>query len=299
MNKQISIIGVPMYLGVGQRGVDMGPSAMRYANIVERLEGIGHNIVDLGDIEAFNSESVEVGNPCVKYLKEVTAVNTNLGQKVSAIIADKRFPLVLGGDHSIAIGTIAGVAQHYSNLGLLWLDAHADINTDETTTSGNIHGMPLAASLGLGTSELANINGFAPKIQPENVVIIGARSLDSGEKRLVKELGIKVFTMHEIDRMGMARVMDLAILFLRERTNTVHLSFDLDVIDPQEAPGVCVPVRGGITYREAHLAMEMLSDTGLIVSAEFTEVNPILDNKNDTAETAVGLVASSLGEKLL
>ncbi len=299
MNKQISIIGVPMYLGVGRRGVDMGPSAMRYANIIERLEGIGHDIDDLGDIEAFNSESVEVGNPRVKYLKEVTAVNTDLAQKVSAIIADKRFPLVLGGDHSIAIGTIAGVAAHYKNLGLLWIDAHADINTDETTSSGNIHGMPLAASLGLGNSLLANINGFAPKVKPENVVIIGARSLDPGEKKLVKELGIKVFSMHEIDRMGMARVMDAAILFLRERTNTVHLSFDLDVIDPLEAPGVCVPVKGGVTFREGHLAMEMLSDTGLIVSAEFTEVNPILDNKNNTAETAVGLVASALGEKLL
>lgn len=299
MNKQISIIGVPMYLGVGRRGVDMGPSAMRYANIIERLEGIGHDIDDLGDIEAFNSESVEVGNPRVKYLKEVTTVNTDLAQKVSAIIADKRFPLVLGGDHSIAIGTIAGVAAHYKNLGLLWIDAHADINTDETTSSGNIHGMPLAASLGLGNSLLANINGFAPKVKPENVVIIGARSLDPGEKKLVKELGIKVFSMHEIDRMGMARVMDAAILFLRERTNTVHLSFDLDVIDPLEAPGVCVPVKGGVTFREGHLAMEMLSDTGLIVSAEFTEVNPILDNKNNTAETAVGLVASALGEKLL
>ena len=299
MKKQISIIGVPMYLGVGRRGVDMGPSAMRYANIVKRLEGIGHNVEDLGDIEAFNSESVELGNPKVKYLKEVKAVNTNLAQKISAIIAGGRFPLVLGGDHSIAIGTIAGVSEHYPNLGLIWVDAHADINTDETTSTGNIHGMPLAASLGLGISELANIHGFAPKIKPENIVIIGARSLDPGEKRLVKELGIKVFSMHEIDRMGMARVMDAAILFLRERTDTVHLSFDLDVIDPQEAPGVCVPERGGITFREGHLAMEMLSETGLIVSAEFTEVNPILDNKNNTAETAVGLVASALGEKLL
>lgn len=299
MSKQISIIGVPMYLGVGRRGVDMGPSAIRYANIVERLESVGHDVLDLGDIEAFSSESVEAGNPRLKYLKEVAATNVDLAQKVSGIIADQRFPLVLGGDHSIAIGTIAGVAEHYKNLGLLWVDAHADINTDETTSSGNIHGMPLAASLGLGNSELANINGWAPKVKPENVVIIGARSLDPGEKALVKKLGIKVFSMHEIDRMGMARVMDAAILFLRERTNTVHLSFDLDVIDPREAPGVCVPVRGGVTFREGHLAMEMLSDTGLIVSAEFTEVNPILDNKNDTAETAVGLVASALGEKLL
>lgn len=299
MSKQISIIGVPMYLGVGRRGVDMGPSAIRYANIIERIKSVGHEVKDLGDIEAYNSEDVEVGNLKFKYLREVVAVNTDLAQRVSAIISEGRFPLVLGGDHSIAIGTIAGVSEHYDNLGLIWVDAHADINTHETTSSGNIHGMPLAASLGLGHKDLTDVNGAGAKVKAENIVIVGARSLDPGEKRLIKELGVKVFTMHEIDRLGMAQVMEEAVAYLRERTSTVHLSFDLDVIDPQEAPGVCVPVKGGITYREAHLAMEMFSESGLMVSAEFTEVNPILDNKNDTAEIAVGLVGSVLGEKLL
>lgn len=299
MSKQISIIGVPMYLGVGRRGVDMGPSAIRYANIIERIKSIGHEVVDLGDIEAYNSEDIDPGNPRIKYLKEVAAVNRDLAERVSAIIKEGRFPLVLGGDHSIAIGTIAGVSEHYDNLGLIWVDAHADINTDETTSSGNIHGMPLAASLGLGNSALTNINGAKAKVKPENIVIVGARSLDPGEKRLIKELGVKVFTMHEIDRLGMTRVMEKAIEYLRGRTSSVHLSFDLDVIDPKEAPGVCVPEKGGITYREAHLAMEMFSEAGLMVSAEFTEVNPILDNKNDTAEIAVGLVGSAFGEKLL
>jgi len=205
----------------------------------------------------------------------------------------------LGGDHSIAIGTLAGVAKHYENLGVIWYDAHGDLNTEDTSPSGNIHGMPLAVSIGIGHPDLINIHGFAPKVKPENIVIIGARSLDEGEKELIREKGIKVFTMHEIDRLGMTRVMEECIDYLRERTDGVHLSLDLDGVDPADAPGVGTPVIGGISYRESHLAMEMLAESNLITSAEFVEVNPILDERNKTAIVAVALMGSLFGEKLL
>lgn len=205
----------------------------------------------------------------------------------------------MGGDHSIAIGTLAGVAKHYENVGVIWYDAHGDLNTEDTSPSGNIHGMPLAVSIGIGHPDLINIHGFAPKVKPENIVIIGARSLDEGEKELIREKGIKVFTMHEIDRMGMTRVMEECIDYLRERTDGVHLSLDLDGVDPADAPGVGTPVIGGISYRESHLAMEMLAESNLITSAEFVEVNPVLDERNKTAIVAVALMGSLFGEKLL
>lgn len=222
-----------------------------------------------------------------------------LAEMVDKIIQSKSFPLVLGGDHSIAIGTLAGVSKHYTNLGVIWYDAHGDLNTAETSPSGNIHGMPLAVSLGYGHELLTNILGASPKIKPEHVVIIGARSLDEGERRLIKELGIKVFTMHEIDRLGMTKVMESTIDYLKEKTDGVHLSLDLDGLDPNDAPGVGTPVPGGISYRESHLAMEMLAESGLITSAEFVEVNPILDERNKTASLAVALMGSLFGEKLL
>jgi len=300
MNKlNISLIGVPMDLGQARRGVDMGPSAIRYAGVVERLEEIGHTLTDEGDIHIASASKTEV-KAILRNLKEVTEACNELANKVSEVMDKGQFPLVLGGDHSIAIGTLAGLADRYENLGVIWYDAHADLNTGETSPSGNIHGMPLAVSLGLGHDSLMNIRGFAPKIKPENVVIIGARSIDPGERELIKEKGIKVFTMHEIDKLGMTEVMDQAMAYLKERNvDGVHLSLDLDGIDPIYTPGVGTPVPGGITYRESHLAMEMLHDSKMITSAEFVEVNPILDEKNKTADVAVALMGSLFGEKLL
>jgi len=299
MQKDITIIGVPLDLGAGRRGVDMGPSAMRYANLKERLERSGYDVVDLGNLNVPLPETYKVENTSVRYMKEVKQVNEELAVSVEKIIEEGRFPLVLGGDHSIAIGVIAGVAKKKKNLGVLWFDAHADLNTPETSPSGNIHGMPLAVSLGYGAPELVNIMDYYPKVKPENVVIIGARALDKGERSFIKEKGIKVFTMHEIDRMGMANVMEEAISYLRKCTDGVHLSLDLDGLDPNDSPGVGTPVTGGVSFREGHLAMEMLADANFLTSAEFVEVNPILDNRNKTAHVAVSLMASAFGEKLL
>ena len=298
--KHVSIIGVPMDLGQMRRGVDMGPSAIRYGGLQERLTNLGWTVQDHGDILVDmreNAESSTAGN--LKNLSSVVKASELLAQKIDETIADDSFPLVLGGDHSIALGTLAGVAKKQKNLGIIWYDAHGDLNTADTSPSGNIHGMPLAASLGFGDPGLTNIGGFSPKAKPENVVIIGARDLDDGERKLIKETGIKVFTMHEIDRLGMTTVMKETIEYLRERTEYVHLSLDLDGLDPTEAPGVGTPVAGGLSYRESHLAMEMLEESGIITSAEFVEVNPILDEKNKTGAAAVALIASLLGEKLL
>lgn len=299
MNK-LSIIGVPMDLGQTRRGVDMGPSAIRYAGVIERIENIGYSVEDKGNIEIALAERVHSDeNTNLKNLKAVADASERLAQTVSDVITNKRFPLVLGGDHSIAIGTLAGVGRHYKNLGVIWYDAHGDLNTADTSPSGNIHGMPLAASIGIGDDALTRIGGYTPKVKPENIVIIGARSLDEGEKELIKEKGIKVYTMHEIDRMGMTKVMEETILYLRDKTDGVHLSLDLDGLDPHDAPGVGTPVIGGISYRESHLAMEMLAESQLITSAEFVEVNPILDERNKTATVAVALMGSLLGEKLV
>ncbi|MBU8920034.1 arginase [Neobacillus sp. 114] len=299
MKKKLSIIGMPMDLGQMRRGVDMGPSAIRYAGINERLKPLFSEIHDMGDIPIGRPEVVVDKESNLRNLDLVAEKNTLLSEKVDEAVNEGWFPLVLGGDHSIAIGTLAGVAKHYQNLGVIWYDAHGDLNTAETSPSGNIHGMPLAVSIGLGHPLLTNIGGYAPKVKPENVVIIGARSLDEGERILIKERGIKVYTMHEIDRLGMAKVMEETIAYLKERTDGVHLSLDLDGLDPSECPGVGTPVMGGISYRESHLAMEMLEESKLITSAEFVEVNPILDEKNKTASIAVGLMGSLFGEKLL
>ncbi|PLR80089.1 arginase [Bacillus canaveralius] len=298
MNK-ISIIGMPMDLGQMRRGVDMGPSAMRYAGINEKLKNLNIEVDDLGDIPVGRPEVVIRPDTNLRNLELVAEKNEKLAAEVDKVIEAGSFPLVLGGDHSIAIGTLAGVAKHYDNLGVIWYDAHGDLNTGETSPSGNIHGMPLAVSLGIGHEMLTQIGGYSPKIKAENIVIIGARSLDEGERALIKANGIKVYTMHEIDRLGMTRIMEEAIAYLKDRTDGVHLSLDLDGLDPADAPGVGTPVIGGISYRESHLAMEMLEEAKLITSAEFVEVNPILDDKNKTATVAVALMGSLFGEKLL
>lgn len=272
----------------------MGPSAIRYAHLIERLSDMGYAVEDLGDIPV-NREKLK-NDEELKNLNSVLSGNEQLAQKVDSVIENERFPLVLGGDHSIAIGTLTGTAKHYKQLGVIWYDAHGDLNTLETSPSGNIHGMPLAVSLGVGHDTLVNLGGYAPKIKPENVVIIGARSLDEGEREYIKETGMKVYTMHEIDRLGMTKVIEETIDYLSD-CDGVHLSLDLDGLDPSDAPGVGTPVVGGISYRESHLAMEMLYDADIITSAEFVEVNPILDHKNKTGKTAVELVESLLGDR--
>ncbi|ALC92590.1 arginase [Bacillus sp. FJAT-18017] len=297
--KRLSIIGMPMDLGQLRRGVDMGPSAIRYAEVVERLRILFDQIEDLGDIAIGRPEVVIDQQSNLRNLELITEKSEQLADIVDQVVAKGAFPLVLGGDHSIAIGTLAGIGKHYNNLGVIWYDAHGDLNTADTSPSGNIHGMPLAVSLGLGHKKLTEIGGYSPKIKPENIVIIGARALDEGEKDLIKEKGIKVYTMHEIDRMGMAKVIEETISYLKTKTDGVHLSLDLDALDPLDCPGVGTPVYGGITYRESHLAMEMLAEAEIITSAEFVEVNPILDERNKTATVAVELMGSLFGEKLL
>ncbi|WP_240378130.1 arginase [Bacillus piscicola] len=292
------MLGVPLDLGQSRRGVDMGPSAIRYAGAMERIQALGYDIEDRGDISI---KKEDVGKEDVENLinlHAVTKANTELAAMTTAIFKEGRFPLVLGGDHSMAIGSIAGAAPHFQNLGVIWYDAHGDLNTAETSPSGNIHGMPLAVSLGLGHPLLTEINGKAPKLKPENVVIIGARELDGGEKKFIRDLGINVYTMHEVDRLGMPEVIEQTIDYLKDKCDGVHLSLDLDGLDPQDAPGVGTPVIGGLSYRESHLAMEIIAESDIITSAEFVEVNPILDEKNKTAETAVALMGSLFGEKL-
>ncbi|MBT2687662.1 arginase [Bacillus sp. ISL-47] len=298
--QKLSIIGMPMDLGQMRRGVDMGPSAIRYAGVNERLKSLFEEIHDQGDIAIGRPEVQVDPESNLRNLDLIAEKTEKLSEEVDKAIEAGSFPLVLGGDHSIAIGTLAGVSKHYKNLGVIWYDAHGDLNTAETSPSGNIHGMPLAVSLGIGHSLLTNVGGYGPKVKPENIVIIGARSLDEGERELIKEKGIKVYTMHEIDRLGMTKVMEESITYLKERnTDGVHLSLDLDGLDPHDAPGVGTPVIGGISYRESHLAMEMLAEAQIITSAEFVEVNPILDDKNKTATVAVALMGSLFGEKLL
>ncbi|CEE00045.1 MULTISPECIES: arginase [Bacillaceae] len=299
MRGKISIVGAPMDLGQLRRGVDMGPSAIRYAGVVERLESLGYQVNDLGDIEIGRDRLTTDPLTGLRNLEAVVQASTKIADKVDKIMKEGSFPLVLGGDHSIAIGTLAGISKYFKRLGVIWFDAHGDLNTPETSPSGNIHGMSLAVSLGLGETTLTQIGGYCPKIQPENIVIIGARSLDEGEKRLIKEKGIKVYTMHEIDRLGIPKVIEETIAYFKDRTDGVHLSLDLDGLDPLYAPGVGTPVEGGLNYRESHLAMEMFFESEMITSAEFVEVNPILDEKNKTGILAVGLMASLFGESLL
>lgn len=293
---ELRIIGVPSDLGQGRRGVDMGPSAIRYAGLKAQLEQLGHNVQDLGNIEVPMPEMHQVKNEKLKYLEEVKQVSKALFDKVAGVIKQGHIPIILGGDHSISIGSVAGIASANSNFGLIWFDAHGDMNTDETTPSGNIHGMPLAVSIGIGHSDLVNLGGFAPKVKAKNVVLVGARSIDSDEIRLIRESGMKVYTMAEIDRAGMAAVMEEAIRIASDGTSGIHLSLDLDALDPMYAPGVGTPVNGGVTYREGHLAMEMLAASKQLISVDVVEVNPILDSENRTASMAVELVESLFGK---
>ncbi|MEW9670552.1 arginase [Ammoniphilus sp. 3BR4] len=296
-SKKIGLLQVEFDLGAGKRGASRGPGAVEY--ILRRYLNQSGVQVENYDALFLESEPGEVGNPKLKFLDQVVEINQKVAALVPAMLKKDQFPLILGGDHSIAIGTIAGLAAKYKNMGVIWFDAHADLNTAETSPSGNIHGMSLSASLGYGDPSLTELGGICPKIRPENVVIIGARQLDPQEKELIRSKGIKCYTMHEIDRYGMARVIEEAIQIVSANTDGVHLSFDVDSLDPAEAPGTGTPVRGGVNYREAHLALELMHESGIITSAEFVEVNPTLDKENRTSRLTVELIASLLGKRIL
>lgn len=293
--KRLSVLGVPMDLGQMRRGVDMGPSAIRYAGLTQRLEKLGFQVKDEGNVVVVPA-SKQGDMEKLRNLEETIETNKEIQARVRTIMEQDRFPLVLGGDHSISIGTVSAINEQYGDIGVIWYDAHGDLNTPETSPSGNIHGMSLAVNLGIGHPLCTALISRA--LKPENVVLIGARDLDEGEKRLIKEIGMKVFTMHEVDLLGMTEVMRQTLKHL-SHVEHLHLSLDLDALDPLECPGVGTPVRGGLTYRESHLAMELLADSGKMKSAEFVEVNTILDEKNKTAEVAVALIGSLFGEKLL
>lgn len=291
-----------MDLGAGRRGVDMGPSAIRIAGVSEKLLSLGHNVIEEGDISTKIPEQQKVKNPKLKYLPEIVRACSLLAAKTEKILESGGFPLVLGGDHSIAIGTIAGVSnfckKKNKKLGVIWVDAHGDMNTDVTSPSGNIHGMPLAASIGLGALELTSIGGDFQKVDPKNLVMIAIRDLDNGEKAAIRKNNITIYTMEDIDKHGMALIITKALRKLKD-VDFIHVSFDLDAMDPKECPGVGTPVKGGLDYREAHLIMETLSENNRMHSLEVVEANPILDNRNQSAEFAVELMQSGFGKKII
>jgi arginase len=301
--RKIRVIGVPLDLGQSRRGVDMGPSAVRVAGLEARLEALGHIVEDAGNVAVAIPEQKKEGDTRAKYLKEITATCTKHAELVLRTLESGKTPIVLGGDHSVAVGTVSGVAEFYrrqsQSVGLIWIDAHTDINTPESSPSGNVHGMPLAAIMGLGLPELANIFGFCPKVAPENCVLVGIRDIDAVEKENVRKAGVEVFTMRDIDERGMRTVMEEALRLAGRGTAGYHISLDMDWIDPEDAPGVGTPVRGGATYREAHLAMEIIADHGRMSSFEIVEVNPVIDEHNRTADLAVELALSAFGKKIL
>jgi len=300
---RVTLIGVPLDLGAGRRGVDMGPSALRVADVNAKVAALGYAVEDWGDLPVRIRETQGPGDPRLKYLKEILEVCVLLRDRVAEALAAGTMPIVLGGDHSVAMGTIAGLARHFNGrrekLGLIWFDAHADANTPETSPSGNIHGLPLAVVLGHGAESLVSLAGYLPMVEASRTALVGLRDVDPAERATVKSSGIGAFTMRDIDERGMRSVMEEAIKRATTGTAGVHVSFDLDGIDPDFAPGVGTPSPGGLSYREAHLAMEMLSDTGKVVCAELVEVNPILDQRNGTAALAVELLCSLLGKKIL
>jgi len=301
--RDIKIIGAPLDLGAGRRGVDMGPSAARLAGLADHLRLLGHQVTDIGNLDVAEPETHKISDTRLKFLSEITTTCVQLADVVGKTLEEKKFPLVLGGDHSIAMGTIAGVSsfhkRQHQEIGVIWIDAHGDMNTPETTPSGNIHGMPLAVCLGKGAPQLINIADEFRKLNSNHVVLIGVRSLDQREQEFIRESGITVFSMADIDRLGIYNVMTEALRIATQETHALHVSLDMDSLDPSEAPGVGTPALGGLTYREAHTIMEMIADTGCLGSLEIVEINPILDIKNTTAELAVELAASGLGKRII
>src|SRR5438552_7899256 len=300
--RAIDVIGVPVDLGAGRRGVDMGPSAIRVADLESRLESLGHKVQDTGDLDVMIPETQKVGEGKLRYKAPILAACDGVRKAVNGSLKRGRLPLVLGGDHSIAIGSVAGSSGFFSargeSLGLIWFDAHGDANTPDTTPSGNIHGMSLAVSLGLGDSDLTHLGGRAPKVLARNTALIGIRDLDPGERETLKKSGVTVYTMRDLDERGMRDVVDEAIRIASDGTSGVHLSFDLDVVDPEDAPGTGTPVWGGFTSREAHLAMEMRSDRAQVAAIDLVEVNPVLDTQNMTGILAAELLQSVLGKRI-
>ncbi len=296
---QIRVIGVPMDLGADRRGVDIGASAIRYAGLNDQLRRLDYEVHDIGNIVVPQPESQPSGNARLKYLEPIIKVAQELADTVTDALKANEFPLILGGDHSITLGSMTGVTRLHKDIGVLWIDAHADFNTEETTPSGNIHGMILAALAGLGNSRLTGIDGWTPKLNAQRIVIIGARDLDHGERDLLRTHQIHVFTMSDIDQRGISDVMREALAIAGTASDGIHLSLDMDALDPVHAPGVGTPVRGGLSYREAHLAMELIADSGRLIAMDVVEVNPILDRENATALLAVELVMSALGKKII
>lgn len=301
--RKVTIIGVLMDLGADRRGVDMGPSAVRVAGLNARLTELGFEVMDEGNIAVRGAEMMQNTDPRLKYLPEIASACEILAEKVEAALEIGSIPIILGGDHSIAIGSVSGLASFHHKrehrVGVIWFDAHGDMNTPDTSPSGNIHGMPFAAILGHGADELTHIGGFAPKVHPEDCVLIGARSVDPEEAVALKASGIRVITIRELDERGMSSVMDEAMWLASRRTAGFHVTMDMDFVDPDYAPGVGTPVPGGPTFRESHLAMEKIADSGKMLSFELTEINPVLDVSNRTAELGVGLILSAFGKKIM
>lgn len=301
--KRLKILGVPLDLGAGHRGVDMGPNALRVAGLLDGLRELGYEVKDLGNVHIPNPEALEAGDPKARFLKEIAAACAETCEILERELDETTRPVILGGDHSLAIGSVAGVASFWrrrqKKIGLIWVDAHTDMNTPETTPTGNIHGMPLSVLLGMGRPELTGIGGFSPKVDPEHVVLIGIRSVDAAERILVKKSGVKVFTMREVDEKSVRKCMKKAVEIATRGTEGFHLSFDVDGVDAFEAPGVGTPVRGGLTYRESHLVAEMAFDSGKLLGMDVTEVNPVEDSRNQTARLGAELVFSAFGRRIL
>ena len=303
MPSPVHLIGVPLDMGGSRRGVDMGPSAFRIAGLGERLAALGISVIDAGDLVAPIPEIKTFGDPSKKYIREIARLCDRLYKTSLAVLDSGGLPVVLGGDHSLGAGSVAATADHLRRdgtpLGLIWVDAHGDMNTPATSSSGNVHGMPLAALLGPEPAELSRIGGFSPKVTPDRTVLIGIRNLDEREKERIRESGVHVFTMKDIDRNGIAQVVERAIALAGDGTAGLHVSFDMDVCDPAIAPGVGTPVKGGLDYREAHMVMEMTADSGRLMALDIVEINPILDNQNQTAILGAELALSAMGKQIL
>ena len=302
MNQRIEIIRAPSTFGQKKLGVNLGPDAIRYAGLLARLKRMGHDVIDKGNIEVPNLdvEKFHSNQEGLRNYNEIITVSENLSKAVSETVKNGNFPLTLGGDHSIAVGSISGISQYYNNLGVIWYDAHGDLNVPEESPSGNVHGMPLRILAGDGPDELVHLNGFTPKVKPENIVLIGMRDLDKGEREYIKDQNIKTFTMADIDRFGIQEVIERALEYLKSRNiDGLHFSLDVDALDPSETPGTGTSVLGGLSYRESHFALELLSESKLVTSMDLVEVNPLIDHLNSTAEQAVALLGTFFGEKLL
>jgi len=295
---RVAIVGAPMDLGADRRGVDMGCSAIRYAGLESRLREAGHVVRDFGNLPAPVPESEPAGAPTLKYLQPIVNASAALANEVAARLRDGWLPLVLGGDHSVSLGSVSGATRDRP-VGLIWLDAHGDFNTAETTPSGNIHGMVLAALAGYGDARLTDFDGRKPKVEPQHIALLGVRELDAGERDLLAQSSAHIFTMHDVDRLGLPRVVETVLDRMGGLVDKIHVSLDLDVVDPLQAPGVGTPVLGGLSYRETHLALELIAAAGRTASMDVVEVNPILDARNETARLAVEFILSALGKRIL